>query len=240
MPKEALEKIDSKKRDRIFRNAASEFARHGYHKANVNSIAQRAGIGKGSIYLYFKDKLDLYHSTFREALRAQDEIMAELENAEMGALEKIEKVFEESISTLPRYRNMYTMYFDLTGSATEKSATELAGILESHSSEFFKKVVRDGIEEGSIRGDISVGHAAYMVDCVYTLFFTTLASKYQRERFRVFTDTDILKSDAMILSHMRNFLDVLEGGIAARDGAGERIKKPGAGNDGSGRKGKSK
>ena len=130
MAKEALDRIDKKKKARIFRNAATEFARHGFHKANINSIARGAGIGKGSIYLYFTDKRDLYYSTFMEAVRLQDEIFDRIEKENLDPIAKIERVFEESLNAYPRYRNMYKMYCDLSLSGNERFFAELAQLLE--------------------------------------------------------------------------------------------------------------
>jgi AcrR family transcriptional regulator len=215
MAKHALSKIDPKKRDRIFRHAAVEFAHHGYHKANINSIAQRAGIGKGSIYLYFQDKLDLYHSTLFEAARIQEEVFDAIESADLTPIAKIKRVFEESIGAFPRYRSMFKMYFDLMSSGSEKSPASLARRMETRSAEFFRNVLREGVEKGDIRDSLSINHAAYLIDCVYSLFFTTLASTYQRERFRVFTQADISKSKGLVKKHMEEIMDVIEGGIGA-------------------------
>lgn len=219
MAKEALQRIEKKKRDRIFRNAAAEFARHGYHKANINSIAKRAGIGKGSIYLYFKDKRDLYYSTFVEAAGMQNEIFDSIEETDLEPMRKVERVFEESARVFPRYRNMFKMYSDLTSSGNDKSAADLAQILEKRSAAFFRKVLREGIDSGSMRKDLSVTHAAYFIDSVYTVFFMTLASSYQRERFRVFTNSDLSKNDRLVKRHIREILNMLEQGIGATGSA---------------------
>jgi AcrR family transcriptional regulator len=47
-------------RDRILRVAAREFAQAGFEQANINLIAEQADIGKGTIYLYFPSKRDLF------------------------------------------------------------------------------------------------------------------------------------------------------------------------------------
>jgi AcrR family transcriptional regulator len=215
MAKDALNKIDEKKRERIFRNAAAEFARHGYHKANINSIAQKAGIGKGSIYLYFADKRDLYYSTFKEAVRIHKSIFDGIENLDMDPITKIEKVFRESFAAFPHYRNMFKMYFDLSSSGDEKSHASLAQMLEKRSAEFFVKVLKEGIEQGCIREDLPVEYAAYIVDCVYSMFFAALACRYQEERFRVFTGRTAARADGGIVEkHMREILNVIETGIA--------------------------
>ena len=229
MPKEALSKIAGKKRERIFRKAAAEFARHGYHKANINSIARGAGIGKGSIYLYFTDKRDLYYSTFKEAVRIHNDIFDLVEAMDLDPISKIRSVFEQSLSVFPRYRSMYKMYFDLSASGDGKFLAELAQFLEKRSAEFFTRVLTDGIVSGTIRKDIPVEHAAYVIDCVYSLFFASLASQYQRERFRVFTKDKISHNTDLVQSHLRGILNVLEEGITAKrdrrqSGCGRRAR----------------
>ncbi len=215
MAKEALQKIDAKKRARIFRNASAEFARHGYHNASVNSIAERAGIGKGSIYLYFDDKRDLYHSTLLEGARMLDEAFDEVRKADIGAMAKVERVFEDSVKAFPRYRNIIKMYFDLMSAGGDDSPANFARALESRSAEFFKGVLREGVKSGDIRKDLPVEHAAYIIDSIYTLFLISLARGYQRERFRVFTNDRVSRKNGHVAAHMEKIFDVLKGGIGA-------------------------
>lgn len=213
MAKEALQKIDGKKRDRIFKNAAAEFARHGYHKANINSIAQNAGIGKGSIYLYFNDKRDLYYSTFKEAVHIQERLFDSIAEMDLDALKKIQEVFRQSLRVFPQFRNMFKMYFDLSASGDDRSLSNLAQLLEKKSADFFATVLMEGISGGSIRKDLPVRYAAYVLDCVYTTFFSSLACSYQGERFRVFTQNELSKDAENISNHIHFILNVLESGI---------------------------
>ena len=46
--------------NRILHAAAGEFARLGFEQANINVIAEQAGLGKGTIYLYFTNKEELF------------------------------------------------------------------------------------------------------------------------------------------------------------------------------------
>jgi AcrR family transcriptional regulator len=59
--------IESKKR--IIDAAMSVFSRHGYAKANIRDIAGTAGISVGGVYLYFKNKEELYKSIIKEGMR---------------------------------------------------------------------------------------------------------------------------------------------------------------------------
>jgi TetR/AcrR family fatty acid metabolism transcriptional regulator len=214
MAKEALQKINGKKRERIFRNAAAEFARHGYHKANINSIAVRAGIGKGSIYLYFTDKRDLYYSTFKEAARIHEKIFDLIEQMDLDPVAKIERIFRESLKTFPQYRNMLKMYFDLSTTGNEGSLADLAQLLERRSAQFFRKVLVDGIKQGKIRRNLPVEYGAYVLDCVYTAFFSGLACSYQGERFRIFTGAGLFQDGDGVETHIHLILNVLVAGMA--------------------------
>jgi AcrR family transcriptional regulator len=49
----------ARKRKRIVEAATEVFIKHGYRKANVDEIAELAGVAKGTIYLYFKNKSEL-------------------------------------------------------------------------------------------------------------------------------------------------------------------------------------
>ncbi len=48
-----------KKRQRIIGEATALFLKHGYRRASVDEIARNAGVAKGTVYLYFKTKVDL-------------------------------------------------------------------------------------------------------------------------------------------------------------------------------------
>ncbi|MBE0595709.1 MAG: TetR/AcrR family transcriptional regulator [Desulfuromonadales bacterium] len=54
------------KRRAILAAALELFAENGFHGAPTSLIAQRAGIGVGTIYRYFKDKDELIHELHQE------------------------------------------------------------------------------------------------------------------------------------------------------------------------------
>ncbi|HHY20503.1 MAG TPA: helix-turn-helix transcriptional regulator, partial [Bacilli bacterium] len=54
------------KADIILQAAKEVFAEVGYHGASVSRIAKSAGIGDGTVYLYFKNKEDILTTLFHE------------------------------------------------------------------------------------------------------------------------------------------------------------------------------
>ena len=58
--------IKYEKRDEILRSALELIAEHGFHGAPMALIAERAGVGAGTIYRYFENKDVLINELFRE------------------------------------------------------------------------------------------------------------------------------------------------------------------------------
>lgn len=52
--------LDVEKQNRILNAAMKEFAQNGFDKASTNNIVKEAGISKGLLFHYFKDKKNLF------------------------------------------------------------------------------------------------------------------------------------------------------------------------------------
>lgn len=60
MPTETFHHLSEEKQQTILNAAKREFASVPFHEASINKIIKEAGISRGSFYMYFKDKEDLY------------------------------------------------------------------------------------------------------------------------------------------------------------------------------------
>ena len=60
--------------DRILEAAADLLVRYGYRKTTLDDVAREAGVGKGTIYLHWKDKNELFLAAI---WRASDQTIAE-------------------------------------------------------------------------------------------------------------------------------------------------------------------
>jgi AcrR family transcriptional regulator len=74
-------KSDPSKRSQILRAATEVFSAREFHTVPVEDVATAAGVGKGTLYLYFPTKEQLFYATILEAL---DVLLAELATAVRG------------------------------------------------------------------------------------------------------------------------------------------------------------
>jgi AcrR family transcriptional regulator len=56
------------RRTEILAAAAKVFANKGFESTHMEEIAKAAGLAKGTLYLYFKSKDDIYQATVQQAL----------------------------------------------------------------------------------------------------------------------------------------------------------------------------
>ncbi len=62
MPRETFKHLSNEKQQAILEAAKKEFSLMSFHEASINKIIKDAGISRGSFYMYFEDKEDLYYT----------------------------------------------------------------------------------------------------------------------------------------------------------------------------------
>ncbi len=93
MPKIVDEQMREATRRRVIREAAAEFARLGFDQANINTIAEQAGIGKGTIYLYFENKRELFITMLRYIAQTQLSSVRSALAVEGSLQQRLERLF---------------------------------------------------------------------------------------------------------------------------------------------------
>jgi AcrR family transcriptional regulator len=90
----------AERRQAILDAALDEFAAAGFAAARLDDVAKRAGVAKGTIYLYFSDKESLFHELVRSMLSPLVGKLVAAPNAELPAravAEMIADVFVNEI-----------------------------------------------------------------------------------------------------------------------------------------------
>jgi AcrR family transcriptional regulator len=90
--------------------AARVFARHGYASTDVQRIADEVGVGKGTLYLYFRSKEELFWAAVEQGLtRLEDRVNGAAQTAE-DPLEKTERAIRAYLAFFhehPEYAELF-------------------------------------------------------------------------------------------------------------------------------------
>ena len=144
---------ESGKRKLILEGALRVFSQKGFHNAKPwRKFAEAAGVGRGTVYLYFTSKTDLFVSVVEEKLKEIKEALTEhIENIE-GACAKLAGAIKLHWEFFNRSREFVQVILsDLSGmekeldERTREARTAFVAVLES--------VIKEGISRGGIQGD---------------------------------------------------------------------------------------
>ena len=100
-PARARKVAPEARRQAILAAALSVFAAHGFEAARLEDVAQRAGVAKGTLYLYFRDKEALFEALVRNAvspvLEQMRRIAAAADIPPLQALDTLFALFETQV-----------------------------------------------------------------------------------------------------------------------------------------------
>ena len=151
------------KRERILDAAVLEIARHGYHGTTVSTIARRAGVADGTIYLYFKNKEDLLVSIFERAMkRFNEEAQRIVDEEGGGAEEKLRRLVALHLTLLGEDRDLAVIF----QVEFRHSLHILERLSRSRMRDYLAliaRVVEQGKDEGVFRGNLDALFAAKVV-----------------------------------------------------------------------------
>ncbi len=83
--------------EQILEAALREFSQHGYAAARIDDVARRAKIAKGTVYLYFKSKRELFQAVIRHVIRPGLDTIQEFVNEFEGPSEQLLEVMLEQM-----------------------------------------------------------------------------------------------------------------------------------------------
>ncbi len=141
-------------RERILDAALEAFARHGYDAASVSDICRRAGVTKGGFYHHFPSKKALFLDLLERWLADIDAQLAAARSGQtvpeelMRMTGMVRGIFQEAGGKVLIFLEFLTK----AGQSQEVWQATVAPFRKYQ--KFFATMVRDGIQEGSLRDDL--------------------------------------------------------------------------------------
>lgn len=144
-------RIPQEERRRQILGAATEvFARHGFYEAKIEDVALAAGIGKGTIYEYFRSKAEL----FRAMLEYVGEYHVQVLRANMEACgsagEKLAALARAHLDLLLQHRDLARLIF-YSHAVLGESVWQWMEKQEETLLELLAGIVREGVAQREFR-----------------------------------------------------------------------------------------
>jgi AcrR family transcriptional regulator len=148
----------------ILEAARKVFAEKGFDEASVEAIARAAGVAKGTLYLYYPSKREIYWEALKSGLDSLcDQLEAKIKAAECTEA-KIRAFIATKLNYFEVHRDFFNIYYAEFGHALVQSACLYRDFEEYH----FRQVrllaaaLREGARRGAIR-NVSVELTAFTI-----------------------------------------------------------------------------
>ena len=109
-----MQRLDENKRRHITKAAVRLFAQRPFHEVKLDDVAAAARVGKGTLYLYFKNKHDLYVSLIQDGFaRLVDGLREQLDDAHNGRRVDPWRALARVVGELARFATSHPDLYEL-------------------------------------------------------------------------------------------------------------------------------
>src|SRR5476651_327991 len=127
---------DPKRGLQILDAAAQLFAKHRYHEVRMDDIAAHAGVAKGTVYRYYRDKEDLYLAL---TIHGMHRLFEESQGKIVGPGEPDQKLLD-FITEIVRFYEQYPYFLELIQRIETSNSTASLNALNTIRSQFYHLV----------------------------------------------------------------------------------------------------
>jgi AcrR family transcriptional regulator len=161
---------DDERAERILDAAAELVLRWGYKRVTIEDVAKQAGIGKGTVYLHFRNRAELFLSVLvRESVALTAELLAQVRRDPVMLLpaEQAAMVYLE-VMRRPLLRAMFVRDVELLGDlATDPAMTPLRRV----KIDLFGDTCQVLREHGLVRTDLDLEDQRLLMTAVQSGFY---------------------------------------------------------------------
>lgn len=155
--------MQDNKYDIILDAASQVFASEGFHKAKISKIAEIAGIGAGTIYLYFRNKEAILEEIFiRSWSRIESKLIDMKKIRNMTVLQKIAEITGEIIELIAsNVAVAKILLYEYSFWNSNKNQTLSKRV--SNSQKLIEELIQEGIKEKIFRSNINSKEATIFI-----------------------------------------------------------------------------
>ena len=149
------------RQEEMLKAATSIFAKEDFHKVTMEEVAKKAGVGKGTIYRYYKNKEDLYFSIISRGLETLYRYISRLVSREKDTLSKLRRVIFCALRFFELNKSFVKVFLQEEVKFKTMGYEECKENL-SKSIDLVEELILKGQEEGVLK-EINVSQAASLL-----------------------------------------------------------------------------
>jgi TetR/AcrR family transcriptional regulator len=161
------------------------FSQKGFHNTTMAQVAQKAGVGVGTLYQHFQGKEELYHFLLEDKCNRLLNSLLALVKEEDSTEENLKRLLDAQIDFVEKHRSFFKLYLSEQLATLEAIREKLglkADVIYTRFFHLFHGIMDRGVKKGELR-DLSPAHLtrAYM-GILNSFFFDWLKGELENLR----------------------------------------------------------
>lgn len=151
------------RRNELLLAARTIFSRKGFHETTIDEIAEAAEVAKGTVYLYYQSKRDLYLEALRHGIELLNSELQRKAGGPGHCREKLRALTATKMEFFEENREFFNIYYSELGKLPSHPAgLDLVRDLYFAQAKIFARLLSEGVRRGELRR-INVEKAAFAV-----------------------------------------------------------------------------
>ena len=165
------EELD-RRRHEIFDASVHLFLDKGFNETSLREIAQAAGIGKSTLYDYFKSKDEILVSYFENEIQKITERAQEIVSQELDISEKLRQIMQKHLEYLVDNKNFY-LKLTIASQALSLGSQQRIQAKRHAYQDMLRELIEDGIRRDELRPINPLLAARSVFNLLATAVFTS-------------------------------------------------------------------
>ncbi len=154
--------VDKEEKQRAIALASVDvFGEKGFERTRMEDVAKAAGVGKGTIYEYFKNKDELMEGAVAFLFADMAASLMPDDASKQSAIEMLTDMLQKAVASIKSYLFAYRFLLEymIHTSRKDPSKSFMGDILRGYR-QWLSEVLRKGISDGEFRSDLDTDAAA--------------------------------------------------------------------------------
>ena len=141
------------RRSELVAAARHVFGTHGFENATMDAIARQADVAKGTVYLYYRSKRDIYEATLRACMEELEAIVRDRVEAAASLQAAIAAFVAARVTFFQEHQDFFRMYVDEIGSQVRapRQRQTLCGTMIDRQTRLLERLISAAVERREIR-----------------------------------------------------------------------------------------
>jgi len=177
----------AKRRHEIFHQVVNVFVKKGFHETSMNEVAQAAGLGKSTLYDYFKTKDEILIYFFEDQLNDMTTEAQKIALQNISADKRLRQITEKYLESLQANKSLFLKLMQEAQRLKLESQKQVQAKRHAYQ-DLLRALIEEGVREGVFRNVNSLLAARLLISSISSAVYGSRSTGTPQEMLNEILD----------------------------------------------------